>query len=67
VQRIIGGIEVERDLPRGFGVGIEKQIDEQRLDGGGIGGNAGIAGWRVAAEFEPVQRAFAGQRCTVAA
>ena len=43
VQRIVGGIEIERDLRRGFGVGIEKQIDEQRLDGRGIGGNAGIA------------------------
>jgi hypothetical protein len=67
VQRIISGIEIERDLRRGLGVGIEEQIDEQSLDGRGIGGNAGIAGWRVAAEFEPVQRALTRQRRTVAA
>ena len=56
VQRIIGGIQIERDLRRGLGVGIEEQIDEQRLDGGGVSGNPGIAGGLVAAEFEPVQR-----------
>jgi hypothetical protein len=67
VQRIIGGVEIERDLRRGLGVGIEEQIDEQRLTGRAIGGNAGIAGGRVAAEFEPVQAAFAGQRRAVAA
>src|SRR3954469_10283884 len=67
MQRVIGGIEIECDLCRSLGVGIEEQIDEQGLDGSGIGGNAGIAGWLVAAEFEPVQRAFARQRRTVAA
>jgi hypothetical protein len=67
MQRIIGGIEIQCDLCRGFGVGIEKQINEQSLDGGGIGGNAGIAAWFVAAEFKPVQRALAGQRRAVPA
>ena len=67
VQRIIGGIEIERDLRRGFGVGIKEQIDEQGLDGRAIGGNVGIAGWLVAAELQPVQRALAGQRRAVAA
>jgi hypothetical protein len=67
VQRIIGGIEIERDLRRGFGVGIEKQIDDQRFNGRAIGGNAGIAGWLGAAEFKPVQGALAGQRRAVAA
>jgi hypothetical protein len=67
VQRIISGIEIERDLRRGLGMGIEEQIDEQGLNGGAIGGNAGIAGGLVAAEFEPVQRAFAGQRRPVLA
>ena len=56
VQRVIGGIDIERDLRRGFGVGIKKPIDKQRFDGGGIGGNAGIAAWFGAAEFKPVQR-----------
>jgi hypothetical protein len=36
-------------------VGIEKQINDQRFGGGGIGGNVGIAGWFVAAEFKTVQ------------
>ena len=67
VQWVIGGIEIERDLRRGFGVGIEEQIDEQGLDGGCIGGNPGIAGWLGAAEFKPVQCAFAGQRGAVLA
>jgi hypothetical protein len=67
MQRIIGGIEIQRDLCRCLGVGIEEQIDEQGLNGRAIGGNAGIAGWLAAAEFEPVQRALAGQRRTVAA
>ena len=43
VQRIIGGIEIERDLRRGLGVRIEEQIDEQRLDRAGIGADPGIA------------------------
>ena len=60
VQRIVGGVEIERDLRRGLGVGIEEQIDEQRLNGGAIGGNPGIAGGLGAAEFEPVQGALAG-------
>ena len=67
VQRIIGGIEIERDLRRRLGVGIKEQIDEQGLNGGRIGGDAGIAGGLVAAEFEPVQRALARQRRAVAA
>jgi hypothetical protein len=67
VQRVVGGVEIERDLRWGLGVGIKEQIDKQRLDGRRIGGNAGIAGWLVAAEFEPVQRALAGQRRAVAA
>jgi hypothetical protein len=67
VQGIIGGIEIKRDLCRGLGVGIEEQVDEQPLDGTCIGGNAGIAGGLVAAEFQPVQCAFASQRRAVAA
>jgi hypothetical protein len=42
-----------------FGVGVEEQVDEQRLDGSRIGGNLAVAGWFVAAQFQPVQRAFA--------
>jgi hypothetical protein len=60
VQRIIGGIEIQCDLCRGLGMGIKEQINEQSLNGRAIGGNASIAGWRVAAELEAVQRAFPG-------
>jgi hypothetical protein len=67
VPRVIGGIEIKRDLCRGLGMSIQEQIDEQGLNGRTIGGNAGIAGWLVAAELEPVQGAFASQRRTVLA
>jgi hypothetical protein len=67
VQRIVGGIEIQRELRRRCAVGIEEQIDKQRLDGRGIGGNPGIAARLGAAELQPVQRALAGQRRTVAA
>ena len=33
VQRVIGGIEIERDLAGRLGVRIQEQLDEQRLDG----------------------------------
>jgi hypothetical protein len=66
-QRVIGGIEIKCDLCRGHGVGIGKQINEQRLNGRAGGGNPRMAGWLVAAEFEPVQRALASQQRTVAA
>ena len=32
MQRIVGGIEIEHDLLRRPGVGIEEQLDEERLD-----------------------------------
>jgi hypothetical protein len=43
VQRIIGGIEIERDLAGRLGVRIQEQIDKQRLDRPGIGADPGIA------------------------
>jgi hypothetical protein len=33
MQRVVGGIEVEDDLPRRTGMGIEKQIDQPGFDG----------------------------------
>lgn len=62
VQRIVGGIEIERDLRRRRFVGIEKQIDEQRLDGISVVADLVIARWFDAAEFEAVQGAFARKR-----
>ena len=32
VQRIVGGIEIERDLRRRLGVGVEEEVDEQAFD-----------------------------------
>jgi hypothetical protein len=61
VQRIIGGVEIERDLGRCLLVGIEEKIDEQRLDGGGVGGNPRIAGGFRPAQFQAVQRTLARQ------
>ena len=67
VQRIVGGVEIEHDLGWRLLAGVEEQIDEQRLDGVRIGGDAGITRRFRAAEFQPVQRALAGQRRAVAA
>jgi len=32
MQRVVGGIEIEDDLPRRASVGIEEQIDQHSLD-----------------------------------
>ena len=32
VQRVVGGIEIEDDLPRRAGVSVEEEIDEDLLD-----------------------------------
>jgi len=56
MRRIIGGIKIERDLGWGFRMRTEEEIDEQCLDGGGIGGDPGIAGGFGTAEFQTVQR-----------
>ena len=66
VQRDVGGVEVEDDLPRGRAVRVEEEVHEQRLDRGGIVADpvvaAGLARRRV---LQPVQRALAGQRRAV--
>ncbi len=38
MQRIVGGVEIERNLRRRLLVRIEEQIDEQRLDRIRVGG-----------------------------
>src|SRR5215204_3565580 len=67
MQRIIGGVEIERDLARRLGVGIEEQIHEQRLDCAGIDADPGIAAWLGTPVLQPVQGALSRQRRTVAA
>ena len=62
VQRIVGGVEIEDDPLGRRLVRLEEQRDEQALDGSPIMPDLVItrgSGWRM---FEPVQRAFAGQR-----
>ena len=62
VQRVIGGIEIEDDLPRRTDVGIGKQIDQQRFDRLRIVPDLVIGRRRRLAQFEPVERRFAGHR-----
>jgi hypothetical protein len=69
VQRHVGCVQVEDELPRRrAAVGVEEQVDEQRLDRGVVVANAVVAprlaGRRV---LQPVQRALARQRGTAGA
>ena len=45
VQRVVGGVEVERDLRRRLDVGIEEEVDEQVFDRRGVGGDFRITAW----------------------
>ena len=65
MQRIVGGIEVEDDLLRRLLVGVEEEIDEQAFDRRRVVADLVIARRFGAAQFQPVQRRFAGQRRTV--
>ena len=47
---------------RWLGVRVDEQIDQQRLDGIGIGRDPGVTGRFCPAEFQAVQCALAGQR-----
>jgi hypothetical protein len=67
VQRVIGGIEIEDDLLRRVLVRLHEQIDKQRLDPGAVPGDPMIARQLRPAPLEPVERRFAGQRCTILA
>jgi hypothetical protein len=62
VQRVVGGIEIKRDLPGCLLVRVEKEVDEQRLDRVRVGSEFGVARGLGAAQFQPVQRALARQR-----
>jgi hypothetical protein len=67
VQRVVGRIEIEDDLPGRVLVRLHKQIDKQRLDLGAIPGDTVIASQLRPAPLEPVERRFAGQWRTILA
>jgi hypothetical protein len=62
-----GGVEVEGDLRRRRCMSVEKQVDKQPLDGCRIVADLVIAGRLRPAQFQPVERRFAGQRRAVRA
>ena len=55
-QRIVGSIEVERDLCRWLAMGVEEKINEQRLDGFRIVTDPVIPRGVRTAQLQPVQR-----------
>jgi len=61
VQRIVGGVQIKRDLGWRLRVSVEEQINEQGLDSGRVGGDTGIASGFGFAQFQAVQRALARQ------
>jgi hypothetical protein len=65
MQRIVGGIQVEDDLLRRVLVRFQKKIDKQRLNLGAVPSDPAIASRLNAAQLEPVERAFPGQRRTI--
>ena len=67
VQRVVGGVEIEGDLRRRRRMGVEKQVDKQRLDRRRVIADLVIAGRLRSAQFQPVERRFAGQRRTIRA
>src|SRR5208337_3380475 len=62
MQRIVGGIKVENDLFGRLGVGVQEEIDEQAFDRRCVVADLVVAGGFGAAQFQPVQRGFTGQR-----
>ncbi len=71
MQRVVGGVEIERDLLGRLAMRIEEQIDEHRLHRlhrlhrVGVGGELGVARGFRAAQLQPVQSALARQRRAV--
>jgi hypothetical protein len=62
VQWIVGGVEIEGDLRRRRRMGIEKQVGKQSLDRRSVIADLVVAGRLRPAQFQPVERRFAGQR-----
>ena len=67
VQRIVGGVEIEGDLRPRHPMGVEKQVDKQPLDRRRVIADLVVAGRFQPAQFQPVERRFAGQRGTIRA
>ena len=67
VQRVIGGVEVERDLPGRPSVRLEEKVDEQSLDRRRLMADLLVAGWRRPRQLQPVQRRLARDRRAVLA
>ncbi len=65
MQGVVGRVEVEGDLLGRFCMRLEKQVDKQALDRGRLVRDLAIFRRRVARQFEPVQRGFAGHRRAV--
>ena len=61
MQGIVGGVEIKRDLRGRLAMGVEEQIDEQRLDGLRIVADPVIPRGIRTAELQPVQRRLAPQ------
>lgn len=67
VQRIVGRVQVQRDLLRRLRMRLHKQIDEQPLDRRRIVRDLLVVPRGRAAQLQTVQRALAGKRRTVRA
>jgi hypothetical protein len=66
VQPVVGGIEIKDDLLWRAGMGVQEQIDKHPFDRCRIMADLVIRAERRAAQFEPVERRFAGHRRAVA-
>ena len=62
VQRIIGRIEIENDLPRRARVRLQEQVDKQIPDRHRIVADLVVARRRKLAQLQPVERRLAGHR-----
>jgi len=60
VQRVVGGVEIERDLRRRGRMGVERQIDKQPFDRRRVMADLVTAGWLLPAQLQPIERRFAG-------
>lgn len=67
VQRVVGGVEVEHDLLRRPRMRRKEQLDEPPLDRRRIMADPEIARRLWPAQLQPIERAFAGHRRTIAA
>ncbi len=65
VQRVVSGVQIKHQTRRRLLMGVEKLIDEQRLNRAGVVADAAIAMRALGRVLQTVQRRFAGQRRTV--